>query len=316
MEHIRGLCLKLSFSLVMILTALHSKAQYMSDDGILIDTGYHIQGKIVEQSFLLYSPIKQLYAPGKISSPYAIKFMNTTLLRSITNNLESYIKDEKNGKLQDCSGSNCINKFQDINGLTESQLATELINASYCFGTDPYIIASKVRQESKFDTRSISPTGAIGLTQMTEIGLEEILDQLGHRGAKFAEPEIKTFIEQAANCYLGSTSIDVFKTFPKIETYTTKKSRLDYTPESITNFKKWFSYSKFSSESEKKLMVKKQIILGQILLKVYLTYSYSLSKNKNMTNIYNNALKMFNGDRIKVRYAKEVMRKSIPRNFM
>lgn len=300
----------------MTLAYLNTWAGTMYDDGILMDAGYHIQHKVVEQSFLLYSPIKQLYSPGKISSPYNIKFMNVALLHSVTSNLESYIKDEKNGKLQDCSNNNCINKFQEINGLTESQLATELINSSYCFGTDPFIIASKVRQESKFDSRSISHTGAIGLTQMTEIGLEEILDQLGHRGPKFAEPKIKDFIEQATDCYLGQNSLDVFKDFPQIDTYTTKKSRLDYTPASITSFKRWFSYSKSFSASEKRLMIKKQIILGQILLKVYLTYSYSLSKNKNMSNIYNNALKMFNGDRIKVRYAKEVMKKSIPRNFM
>lgn len=316
MKIIRGIVLKLSLSFIVILASLTAKAEQMFDEGILMDAGYHIKGSVAEQSFLLYSPIKQLYSPGKIGSPYTIKFMNLALLHSITSNLENYIKDEKNGKLQACSNNNCVNKFQEINGLTESQLATELINASYCFGTDPYIIASKIRQESKFDTRSISPTGAIGLTQMTEIGLEEILDQLGHRGAKFAEPEIKDLIEKASECYLGGASYEVFKNFPKIETYTTKKSRLDYTPESITSFKKWFSYSKFSNDSEKKMMVKKQIILGQILLKVYLTYSYSLSKSKNMSNIYNNALKMFNGDRIKVRYAKEVMRKSIPRNFM
>lgn len=286
------------------------------DEGMFIDAGYHLAPNLISQNYLLYTPIKQLYFPAKNSSPFVIKYPNLLLFKSVTTNLEKYIKDEKNGKLQECVNDTCTSKFQEINGITELELAKELVNSSYCFGTDPYVIASKVRQESKFDTRAISPTGAMGLTQMTEIGLEEVLDQLGHRGAKFAEPDVNIFIQQALSCYLGASAGAVFKTFPEIKTYKTKSGRIDYTPETIKSVKRWFSFVKNGTNLDKRLMIRKQIILGQTLLKVYLAYSYALSKNKNMTNIYNEALKMFNGDRIKVRYAKEVMKKSVPRNFL
>lgn len=316
MSFTRGLFTHIVFTTFVLFLSVCTQAMELVDEGATIDTGYHLQGNLIEQSYHLYSPIKQLYYPGKITSPYSIKIINTALLRSVLMNLEKYIQDEKNGKLMSCDKDNCTNNFRQVNGLSEYELSAELINSSYCFGTDPFIIASKIRQESKFDTRAVSNTGAIGLTQMTEIGLEEILDQLGHRGEKFAEPEVADFVRNALSCYLGKLKPTVFQNFPKISTYTTKSGRIDYTPETIKNLKKWFSYSKSYTDNEKKLMVKKQIFLGQILLKVYLTYSYALTKNKNMNSIYNSALKMFNGDRIKVRYAKEVIKKSVPRNFM
>lgn len=306
------------FLLSVFIFTLSSPAISMEeiDDGMLIDVGYHLAPNLINQNYFLYKPIKQLYFPSKYSSPFVIKYPNLMLFKSVTENIEKYIKDEKNGKLQECINNNCTSKFQEINGITELELAKELVNSSYCFGTDPFVIASKVRQESKFDTRAISPTGAMGLTQMTEIGLEEVLDQLGHRGKKFAEPDVNVFIQKALTCYLGASAPSVFQSFPEIKTYENKKGRLDYTPDTIKKVKRWFSFVKNGTPYDKRLMIRKQIILGQILLKVYLAYSSALTKNKNMTSIYNNALKMFNGDRIKVRYAKEVMQKSVPKNFL
>jgi hypothetical protein len=299
-------------SLFCLSTASAEVFKYTFNQQFLVDVGYHIDGKLVEQSYFNYDLVKKAFVTSKLANPNVLKMADTTHLNILLSKLELYIGSQKNGKLQTCKNNECKNNFEDINGVSERELAQEIVAASYCFGTDPLIVASKVRQESKFDTRAISHTGAIGLTQLTTIGLEEILDQLGHRGAKYASLESKDFIHDAISCYVGDRKDQVLYNFPQVEIITKSKGNLAYSPRTIDSFKRWFSYSNSYSKSQKEILVKRQIILGQILLKIYLGFAYGTSKNKNVSYIYEKALRMFNGDRQKIRYAKEVMKKSAP----
>lgn len=299
-------------SLFYLNTAGAESYRYASDDQYLVDIGYHIDAKLVAQNYFNYDIVKKAFVTSKLANPNILKIKDMTQLNLLLSKLELYIGSLKNGKLQICQNNECKNNFEAINGVSERELAQEIVASSYCFGTDPLIVASKIRQESKFDTRAISHTGAIGLTQLTKIGLEEILDQLGHRGAKYATLEVNDFIHSAIACYTGNKKEEVLYNFPQVETITKAKGNLSYTPKTIDSFKKWFSYSNSYSKSQKQILVKRQIILGQTLLKIYLGFSYGVSKNKNTAFVYEKALRMFNGDRQKIRYAKEVIKKSAP----
>lgn len=293
-----------------------SQANYSeqnSADYSTYEVGYQIPLKLFEENYFLYNQTKNLFLPAKNLNPYSIKYPQPLLYSSVTNYLANYIKSEKNGGLKFCQNGNCLDYFSEINGVSEEKMAEEIVNSSYCFGTDPFVVASKIRQESKFDLRAISRTGAVGLTQMTEIGLKEILDQLGHRGEKYAEEDIYIFIAKAIDCYAKDSVQELLQGFPQINTFFKSKVKTEYVASSIDAFKKWFSYNSKYSPRQKKILIKRQLILGQLLLKIYLTYSYEALKNKSMHSVYDNALRMFNGDKIKIRYAKEVLKKSNPR---
>lgn len=47
------------------------------------------------------------------------------------------------------------------------------------FAVDARLLTAMIAQESAFDARAVSPTGAVGLTQLTVVGISEFLDQSG-----------------------------------------------------------------------------------------------------------------------------------------
>ncbi|NUM57254.1 MAG: hypothetical protein HUU56_01405 [Bdellovibrionaceae bacterium] len=279
---------------------------------ISYDTGYLVKESLINLSFFHYDLTRQLFIPTQTLNSKKFSPNNSALLNEMTDKLEKYVLNEKNGKLSQCTNNQCSNQFLQLNGVTEREMANEVIVSSFCFGTDPFIEASKVRQESKFDIRSVSPTGAIGLTQITGIGLKEILDQFGHRGAKYSSLELKNFIFEAIDCYTGEQKDKVMANFPAINTFVSGQRRsLEYTADTIANLKRWISVKPNQTTEERAILVKRQLILGQTLLKIYLAFSYGTSTNKQTFFVYERALRMFNGDRIKVKYAKEVLKKSI-----
>jgi hypothetical protein len=67
-------------------------------------------------------------------------------------------------------------------------LASAIRTLAMDFDLDARILTAMIAQESAFDARAVSPTGAVGLTQLTISGINEFLDQsgviyahLGHR---------------------------------------------------------------------------------------------------------------------------------------
>ncbi|OYZ20768.1 MAG: hypothetical protein B7Y39_10375 [Bdellovibrio sp. 28-41-41] len=278
-----------------------------------IDVGYFIQRNLLDDSFFVYNITQRIFSPLKTQSPYVITAPMIARFSPIIKSLESYIDEQKKGIMSQCEGSSqkCSKTFESINGITERELAAEITKASYCFGTDPFVVTSKIRQESRFDMSSVSNTGAIGLTQMTALGLKEALDQMGHRGAKYAFMDNKEFLDSAVKCYVQTTDVETFKGFPEIKTTPVKNGGLEYTGETIKNLKAWVLPRKNQSQAsvkERKKIIQRQLFLGQILLKIYLAYSKKALKNQTITRQYEAALRMFNGDDIRVKYAKEVIK--------
>ncbi len=78
-----------------------------------------------------------------------------------------------------------INKMaagRSQNLISNRMLAREILHSSSCFNIDPYIFTALIHTESSFNNSATSPTGAVGFTQFTGIGLREVHDQLGERG--------------------------------------------------------------------------------------------------------------------------------------
>ncbi len=246
-----------------------------------------------------------------LASPVVLQSFKPIIL-----SLEDYIKEEKKGSMIQCEkgAEACTHSFLDTNGITEFELATEIVKASYCFGTDPFMVTSKIRLESRFDMSAISSTGALGLTQLTTIGIKEILDQLGHRGAKFAFVENKTFLVDAIECYSEQMISDVMNDFPAIQTFRMAKTgEEDYTGDTMQLLKNWILPAKNKMNLfNKRRFIQRQLFMGQILLKIYLAYSKKVYPNQPTLKLYNSALKMFNGDVIQVKYAKDVIKFSRP----
>jgi len=57
-------------------------------------------------------------------------------------------------------------------------LAKEIIRSSRCYGVDPVVVTALIWRESNFKPAARSERGAVGLTQMTNPGIREVLDRL------------------------------------------------------------------------------------------------------------------------------------------
>lgn len=308
----------LFFSIVPMSTAASgwTRAEpYKIGTAYATSAGYFIQRKLLEETFFQYEITQRYFGPLKVYSPYTITPLTLIEAEPIVDAIEAYINKQKKGIMIQCEDTSkpCAKTFESINGISERDLAFEITKASYCFGTDPFVVTSKIRQESRFDMTSVSSTGAIGLTQLTSIGLEEILDQLGHRGPKYAFEDNQEFLLNAIECYTQDKATEALKNFPEVKTVPIKDGKKVYTNQTIKSLKAWVLPKKSSGPimpKDRKLLIQRQLFMGQILLKIYLAYSKKVLKNQPMARQYEAALRMFNGDNIRVKYAKEVMRYS------
>jgi hypothetical protein len=113
--------------------------------------------------------------------------------------LEGYIK------------GNAKRDAESVNGLNHHNLAIQVLRASFCFGNDPFMIASKMRRETGFRRLSISPTGAVGFSQMTGDGIAEVKDQMAVGGQRIVNkrtrmvsmPNARSEFLQSIRCFSG-----------------------------------------------------------------------------------------------------------------
>lgn len=113
--------------------------------------------------------------------------------------LEGYIK------------GNAMRDAEAVNGFNHHSLAVQVLRASFCFGNDPFMIASKMRRETAFRRVSISPTGAVGFSQMTGDGIAEVQDQMAVGGQRIvnrrtrtvAMPNARSEFLQSIRCFTG-----------------------------------------------------------------------------------------------------------------
>lgn len=107
--------------------------------------------------------------------------------------------------------ANAPKDAESVNGMNHHNLAIQVLRASFCFGNDPFMIASKMRRETGFRRASISPTGAVGFSQMTGDGIAEVRDQMAVGGQRIVNRRARTVsmpnargeFLQAIRCFSG-----------------------------------------------------------------------------------------------------------------
>lgn len=143
------------------------------------------------------------------------------------------------------------------------EISLGVIEVANCFSIDPKLFLALIRMESNFSMDAISPTGAVGLTQFTSIGAQEVNDQLGERGGSYANVRNINYLnERLASCSENWQQL-------------------------------WFRASNWS---EQKLFfledIELSLIYGAILLKVYLAKNFQSDMRTN----YYDALVDYNGE--------------------
>lgn len=94
------------------------------------------------------------------------------------------------------------------NGVTNHALAVQIVRASFCFGNDPLMIISKMRRETNFNRTLVSPTGAVGWSQMTGSAIDEVQDQMSGN-SRVSMPNARTVFQRAIRCFTGIENFNV-----------------------------------------------------------------------------------------------------------
>lgn len=210
------------------------------------------------------------------------------------NTIESIIKDYTLLNITP-SARQLADHIKDINYMVTrkeaKEIAQNILNVSYCFEIDPWILMSLIQKESSFDRYAMSPTNAAGLTQFTSVGFIEVHDQLGYRGRKGA-PESATlyFTSKIRKC-IDSNWVDLWS---RVNILDTEPGYYDLLKEEL------------------KSDITAAITYGAILLKTYLAYidAKDGSEELSTSEIYYAALIIYNGEEgeAKIQYAKSVFR--------
>lgn len=162
-----------------------------------------------------------------------------------------------------------------IDKATAATLAKDIKTVAKCFAIDPRLLAAQIQQESSFDTNAESPTGAAGLMQMTGIGIQEVEDQLGRRGT-----------DQA-----GSKATKYFKGI--VAGCATKAFGEDFAMRTML-------WKRTKAVSIKKSLIKSEprvgLVYGAIMLKTLLSKAKTEDSERNMRELYERALSLYNGD--------------------
>ncbi len=98
---------------------------------------------------------------------------------------------------------NALKDAEAVNGMTHDKLAVQIVRASFCFGNDPFMVASKMRRETSFRRGSVSPTGAVGFSQMTGDGINEVKHQLSGN-SKISMGNARSSFVTAIRCFAGA----------------------------------------------------------------------------------------------------------------
>lgn len=172
-------------------------------------------------------------------------------------------------------------------------IATDIVEVCECLKVDPWLFTGLIQKESSFRQEVSSPTGAVGLTQFTSLGLKEVNDQLGMRGRKGAHfKSISYFNSKIKEC------VD-----PTWTHLWDKVSVKQDDPE---------FYNALKSEIKNDTRV--AITYGAVLLKTYVArVDDRADENKiqmQKSEIYYDALQIYNGEEgdAKVNYAKKVFK--------
>lgn len=151
------------------------------------------------------------------------------------------------------------------NGMTHRRLAIQVVRASMCFGTDPFMVLSKMRRETHFSRSEVSPTEAVGFSQMTGAGIREVQDQMSG-DSSISMGNAKSTFQMAIRCFTGIENFQV-PTGGRVDVQTrlTRYWALD-------------------------------MIFGQIMTKALVSYVKSGNSSITNTTAYRETFAMYNGD--------------------
>jgi len=99
------------------------------------------------------------------------------------------------------------------NGQADINLSYSIINVSRATGIDPFIFTSLIKAESTFKPEAISHTGALGLTQMTQIAFSELRNQIGVGDRRFTPRASEHFINMIYNYFENRESTQRYVDF-------------------------------------------------------------------------------------------------------
>lgn len=191
-----------------------------------------------------------------------------------------------------------------------SQLPTKITRLSYCFGISPRILTALIKKESNFVANAESPTGAVGLMQITSVGGAEVLEMLGYPNPYISNNFDATDIfKEYINCYLGEDRPWVSPwtvsdntvvgnnqpvVSPQCSTALTNcrrgaKGLRRLRGTSAVNFDKWITGQIPSGSQDYGL------VIGAVLLKYHLGHSGVVK-----------GLQNYNGDSVKVAYSRRI----------
>lgn len=203
--------------------------------------------------------------------------------------------------------------------LSTHELSRRIAGVSHCFNIDPFVYTALIHKESiLFRQDAVSPTGAVGFTQMTSIAVKEVNDQLGMRGPRASLVETQDYLNSilTGDCLakqggfemFGSHYIPLWKlgTAPKYTSGSTTQARV-----MAKLFKTFPEYA---------------LVYGAILQKVYLSLVKSgrishclihgkAIRNYNLFDQYQEAMMLYNGQgcSVQLRYQKDILSKYYPR---
>lgn len=166
------------------------------DDGansLRQDAGFRVETGDLTSSFVLLPLAQRLFtqaAPMRANMPTWTPGMFRPLVTDIANFMAR--KEKERGS-----------SVEKTNGISNWDLAIKVTRLAFCFGTDPRGVAAQLLVESSFDRNKVSPTGAVGFTQMTSAAIDEVNDQLGSRGPSQTRIENVPYLSAAIRCYLG-----------------------------------------------------------------------------------------------------------------
>lgn len=154
---------------------------------------------------------------------------------------------------------------EKLNGITHANLAKEIVRASLCFGTDPFMVVSKIRRETSHSRTLVSSGSAVGFSQMTGAGISEVQHQMSGN-TDISAANAKASFDRAIRCFVGPTRHNF-----------TVGTRVQVQEQLKTNYKL-------------------DLIFGQILTKTYLSFNKAKNAAATARASYSETFVLYNGD--------------------
>lgn len=164
------------------------------------------------------------------------------------------------------------------------EIVTNIVKAADCMQVDAVYLLAKIHTESTFYIDANSSSGAAGLSQMTGIAIQEVRDQLGIRGSKYARNSVILNLTDTLKTCMGDIEYLKF--------YNTHKDQTNYQIKQV--YKDNIYYS---------------VLAGAIILKVFLAKNYN--PHRSLRENYRHALEDYNGESTKAVYAQNIINKGI-----